>query len=400
MLGVIETHPIQYHAPVYRLLQAKFGIPVTVFYGSDFSLTGYRDREFGETFAWDTDLLSGYTSVFLSRVANGGGRVAEEVSTHGLGKALQEVKPGAVLLVGYSPRFHQVALYQAWKEGCPILFRGETTDSASRRNPVKAWIRDHVLRWIYRLCARLLYVGQCSYRHFRRLGCPEEKLVRSPYCVDTSPFQCNEAARAHLRSTVRQRLGVTEAQTVLLFSGKLSPRKGPDLLLRAIKELPPEMREYIVLVFLGSGKLREALDDLAQSPPLLKVHFLGFQNQTRLSQFYHAADLLVLPSLHAETWGLVVNEALHHGLPCVVSEAVGCAPDLVEPGVTGEIAATGSVASLASAIARALALIGRPEVRETCREKVSGYTVEMAAEGIAMAYWAVAGQARHIAHRV
>ena len=99
----------------------------------------------------------------------------------------------------------------------------------------------------------------------------------------------------------------------------------------------------------------------------------------------------MLPSLHSETWGLVVNESLHHGLPCVVSEAVGCAPDLIEAGVTGEIAVTGSVASLVSAISRALALIGRPEIRETCREKVSGYTVEKAAEGIAKAYWAVAG---------
>jgi glycosyltransferase involved in cell wall biosynthesis len=81
-----------------------------------------------------------------------------------------------------------------------------------------------------------------------------------------------------------------------------------------------------------------------------------------------------------------VNEALHHGVPCVVSESVGCAPDLVEPGVTGEIAATGSAESLAAAIARALLLVGRPEIREQCRDKVSGYTVQKAAQGIAQAY--------------
>ena len=72
-LVVIETHPVQYHAPVYRELQKSCGIPVTAIYGSDFSVAGYRDREFGATFAWDTDLLAGYTSVFLERVAAGGG---------------------------------------------------------------------------------------------------------------------------------------------------------------------------------------------------------------------------------------------------------------------------------------------------------------------------------------
>ena len=65
------------------------------------------------------------------------------------------------------------------------------------------------------------------------------------------------------------------------------------------------------------------------------------------------------------------------------------APDLVEPGVTGEIAATGSAESLAAGIARALPLVGRAEIREQCRDKVSGYTVQKAAQGIAEAYAAV-----------
>ena len=389
MLAVIETHPIQYHAPVYRILQTQFRIPMTVIYGSDFSVVGYQDREFGATFAWDTDLLSGYTPLFLSQVAQGGARSVEEVSARGLGRALQQAAPRAVLVVGYSPRFHQIALYQAWRAKCPILFRGETTDHARRRGPCKAWIWDCMLRRIYQTCTKLLYVGQHSYNHFKRLGCPDEKLVFSPYCVHVSPFEPDEAARVRFRPVVRQSLGITEAQTVLLFSGKLSLRKGPDLLLRAIKEFPPEIRRYIVVVFLGNGELREALQELAQSPPLIRVAFLGFQNQTLLSRYYHMADLLVLPSQHGETWGLVVNEALHHGLPCVLSEGVGCAPDLIEPGVTGDLFETGSARSLAAAIRRAIALIGRSEIRERCRHKVSGYTVAKAAEGIARAYQAV-----------
>jgi glycosyltransferase involved in cell wall biosynthesis len=175
---------------------------------------------------------------------------------------------------------------------------------------------------------------------------------------------------------------------VLLFSGKLSLIKRPDLLLRAIKGLPAEIRRDIVVVCLGSGELKETLQELAQSPPSIRAVFLGFQNQSLLSRYYHAADVLVLPS-HAETWGLVVNEALHHGLLCVLSEGVGCAPDLIDPGVTGDIFETGSAQSLASAIQRVLALIGRPEIRERCRQKVSGYTVAKAAEGLAKAYWAV-----------
>ena len=70
-LVVVETHPVQYHAPVYREL-GRLGVPVTAIYGSDFSVAGYTDPEFQTHFAWDTDLLSGYRSVFVSRVAAGG----------------------------------------------------------------------------------------------------------------------------------------------------------------------------------------------------------------------------------------------------------------------------------------------------------------------------------------
>jgi len=388
-LAIVETHPVPYHAPVYRELQKSWGIPVTAIYGSDFSVAGYRDREFGATFAWDTDLLSGYSSIFLDRVVDGGAGSDAEVTTHGLREALRRAKPDAVMVLGYNPRFHRQAFFSARRLGCPILFRGETTDHAQSRGALKSWAREKALRWLYQRCAKLLYVGQRSLEHYRRYGCPADKLVFSPYCVDVTPFQYDEAARGRFRAATRSTLGVRGDKKVIVFSGKLSMRKGPDLLLRAIKQLPAETRDRMVVVFLGSGELQQALQALAKQSPAVSVHFLGFQNQTQLSPYYHAADLLALPSVVSETWGLVVNDALHHGLPCLVSTAVGCAPDLVESGVTGEVFATGSEASLADAIVKALPLTESNEVRVKCREKVGGYTIEKAAEGIARAYSAV-----------
>src|SRR6185295_8507485 len=159
--------PVQYHAPVYRTLESQFGIPVTAIYGSDFSVVGYRDREFGVTFVWDTDLSSGYHPVFLSQSTSGGAKSPERVSVRGMGQALAAAAPSAVLLTGYSPRFHRLAFYSAWRAGVPILFRGETTDHARDRSRPKAWIRDRALRWLYGRCAALLYVGQRSRQHLQ-----------------------------------------------------------------------------------------------------------------------------------------------------------------------------------------------------------------------------------------
>jgi glycosyltransferase involved in cell wall biosynthesis len=162
------------------------------------------------------------------------------------------------------------------------------------------------------------------------------------------------------------------------------------VLLGAIKAMPPELRERVVVVFVGDGPLRDEVARQAQEPPQVATRFVGFQNQRALSPYYHAADLLVLPSRY-ESWGLVVNEALHHGLPCVVSDQVGCAPDLVEPGRTGEVFPAGDVEALRQALGRAVAYLGRDEVRACCRARVEGYSVRTAAAGLARAFGEVCG---------
>jgi glycosyltransferase involved in cell wall biosynthesis len=386
VLVVIETHPVQYHAPVYRALQTVCGVPVTAIYGSDFSIAGYRDQEFGVSFAWDTELLASYEVHFLTRVRDGGPTSYDKVRPRGLGALLRRLRPRAVLLLGYASRFDWISCYEAWRGSFPLLFRAETTDYSTRGRALKAWTRQKVLRFMYRRFARILYIGQSSYRHYRRLGVPEGKLIFAPYCVETEPFVCGEDARSRLRGTTRAELGLGESDIIVLFSGKIIERKGPDLLLQAVKMLPESMRVRICLCFLGDGLLREPLQIEAMRAPVARTKFLGFQNQTQLSRFYHAADILVLPSRWGETWGLVVNEALHHGVPCIVSEAVGCAPDLIQVGVTGYTFETNNVQSLTLALQQAGNLIGNSEIRNKCRQKVSGYSVEAAAHGIARAY--------------
>jgi len=396
-LVIIETHPVQYHAPVYRLIEEAHGIPVTVIYGSDFSVAGYRDKEFNESFSWDVDLTAGNDVRFLSRAKEGGARSFEEVSPRGLSRTLQAVKGSAVLLTGYSRSFNIAALYAARKTGWPVLFRAETSDRAAARDSVKAVIRDWSLRRLYSLCARVLPIGSNSYAHYRRLGVPEQKMIFAPYCVNTAPFRCDEADRDYLRPATRAEIGLGENDVAILFSGKLSERKGVHTLTAAARLLPPELRARVVLIFLGSGPEQASLAASCLSEPAVRAVFPGFRNQTQLSPWYHAADMLVLPSLRFETWGLVVNEALHHGVPCVVSDAVGCAPDLIEEGRTGAIVKTGSAESLAAAIARTAGRLSDPAIRFDCRKKVSAFSLLKAADGIARAWREVAASAPEMA---
>ena len=138
----------------------------------------------------------------------------------------------------------------------------------------------------------------------------------------------------------------------------------------------------MTLLFVGDGALRGDLERAESDAAGLQVRVLGFVNQSKISDVYHACDLLALPSLFQETWGLVVNEALMHGKPCVVSDRVGCAPDLIEPGVTGFVHRHADVDDLAARLIDCIALKRNEQTSLNCINKVARYTTAHAAEGI------------------
>ena len=385
MLMIIETHPIQYHAPVWQYLNQVLGIPVTVVYGSDFSVEGYRDKEFGISIAWDADLLEGYKSIFLSKSREGGAKSDLEVNVKGLEDVIFRLNPTAILSVGYSPKFHSDAVRVAKKIGIPLMFRGETNDQARVRSPLKRLIRYIYLKLFYTNFSALIHVGKQSEKHYKKLGFKTDFQFLSPYCVDPKPFQTDEFSRLACRNKVRKEIGANEDQIVLMFCGKLSPRKNPGLILEAVKGLDSSKHANFFILLVGDGELRQKLENEAKRLNIALKH-VGFKKQYELSPFYHASDLLVLPSKLGETWGLVVNEALHHGVPAVVSNRVGCADDLIVSGLTGEVFNNEDAVSLGESLVNAVKLTRILEIRIKCKVKVSEYSVENAAKGIAYAY--------------
>ena len=87
-----------------------------------------------------------------------------------------------------------------------------------------------------------------------------------------------------------------------------------------------------LLTIVGTGILENELRSIAKA----NITFKGFIANEELSVIYAAHDIFILPS-RSEPWGLVVDEAIFHGLPVVVSDRVGCSIDLVEKPSTGVI---------------------------------------------------------------
>lgn len=378
-LAIILSHPVQYYSPWFRWLHAHTALEFRVFYLWEFGVTARRDPQFGTAFRWDVDLLAGYESEFVPNVARDPGtHHFRGLDNPALTARLAAWRPEAVLLFGYNWLSHQRALWWARRHGVPLVFRGDSHLLGRARLP---WARRALLRFLYRRFAAFTSVGAANRDYFRALGVPEARIFFAPHSVDADRFNpadpAARAAAAALRSELR-----LAGRRVVLFAGKFSDRKQPMELLQAFLQVATPAD---ALVFVGDGAAKTRLTALAAAHPAACVRFLPFANQSEMPARYLLADLLALPSRGSyETWGLAVNEAMHLGVPCLVSDLVGCQRDLVRPGETGWVFPAEDRAALAATLSTALrappeelARLGRNALA-----LIAGYTYKQTGDGL------------------
>lgn len=386
-LAIFATHPIQYQVPLWRRLAGGGLVHPVVHYFSDVGVAEALDPDFGVSVRWDMPLLDGYESTFVSRRPS----VAPGLSLR-LSDAKRTLLRGgydAVMVAGYVHAFEWQATAAARRLGLGVLMRGEFSDRlAARSGRARATLRDAVLRARYRRVDAFCVIGAEARSHLERLAVPSEKLFFSPYCVDSSHFETLAATTS--RAASRDALGLKGDDFVVLFSGKLIPRKGVDVLAAAARQLAAS-HPRVVFLTVGDGPLRPQLESLRDELSARRVTLAGFVNQSELGCYFAAADAFVLPSRH-ETWGLVVNEAMYFGLPVIVTDQVGCAADLVTP-ETGLVVPVSRPDALASAISRLTGNVAfARRLGSGGRERIKTYSVDNAARGIEQA--AVAAVAR------
>ena len=384
-LAIVQSHPTQYYSPWFRYVQMQAEIELRVFYLWEFGVTRQTDRQFGTAFQWDIDLLSGYEHEFVRNVARDPG-------THHFGgldnpaltKRLADWQPDALLLFGYKWKSHLRAIFWARRNRVPLLFRGDS-HFIGRGNPPR--LTRWLLSLLYRQFSAFLYVGAANRDYFLALGVPAERLFFAPHSVDGSLFDPARLDHRAAAEKLRRDLALPSDRKVVLFAGKFVAAKQPVELLRAFIALKDT---GATLLFVGDGPLKPELQATAAENPDADVRFLPFANQSEMPARYLLADVFVLPSSGLyETWGLAVNEAMHMGVPALVSERVGCQRDLVEDGVTGWVFRHDSAEMLRERLHQALAYLGAPltadALRRRVKERISAYTYRQTTAGLRQA---------------
>lgn len=161
--------------------------------------------------------------------------------------------------------------------------------------------------------------GYFCDEYYIQYGADSTKIIRYPFTsihnadIRETPVYYEE------KKCLREKLDIYERYMILTV-GQFIYRKGFDNLLKAMKNFSDEIGVY----FVGGLPTEEYLQ-LQREYNLKNAHFIGFKSKEELSEYYKAADLFVLPT-REDIWGLVINEAMAHGLPIITTDhcVAGC----------------------------------------------------------------------------
>jgi len=283
------------------------------------------------TYAWENDATAGtFKRVTLVEQATSG-EVSRSELIRRLERALEQFKPGVVVVPGWASPAAWGAINWCLRNRVPMVCMSESTAWDEPRSGWKEWIK----RKLVGLFSSALVGGERHRDYLTKLGMPGERIFLGYDAVDNRYFHDKAGEiRKHGEETRRQ-YGLP--QDYFLASARFVEKKNLPRLLEAYALYRTSCQTLAPwsLVLLGDGTFRSALESKLDELGL-RDHVLlsGFKQIADLPAYYAMAGAFIHPST-VEPWGLVVNEAMASGLPVLVSNRCGCAPELVNEDVNG-----------------------------------------------------------------
>lgn len=260
-------------------------------------------------------------------------------------KRLRAGRFDAIVIGGYNHPTLWAAARHAQKQKIPLYLMCES-HLHGRRSAWRRQLKQYPLRWLASRCNGGFPTGQFAEEYLAHYGMPADRLTRIPNVPDVDQLTASVRNLRQQRSKLRKDHCLADNPTVL-FVGRLIPKKRAGLLISAFYNAC--RNQDVQLVIVGDGVEREPLrQQVARLKLERQVHFAEFVQPNEMPAWYAMADLFVLPS--SETWGVAVVEALASGLPAIVTDEVGCHPDVVVNSTVGTVVAARDQQALSAAI--------------------------------------------------
>lgn len=290
-----------------------------VYFCSRIGVDPYFDKAMNTTIAWNMDLLGGYKYEFLNEAAKIKSTALLKVNNPSILRELEAFNPDVVLTYGYTHLTSLHTLSWCGRTQTPLMIIADSELKSIRSRGVRL-VKRLAMPLILRRFQAFLTVGDSNEEYYASYGVNRKKFFRSPFTIDEEMYRSVRANRMQLRKKVRENLGISEEDILVLTVGKLSFRKRPCDVVEVAREVA-KLRLPIRFVLAGNGELFEDIKAVIAAESL-PVHLAGFVNVDVLPSYYAAADVVLHPSSR-DPHPLVMSEAACVGMPLVISDRVG-----------------------------------------------------------------------------
>lgn len=317
----ILTHPVQYQVPLIRYLN-KNKINITVLFRSNLNTKKHFDEGFKKKIKWKTDLLNGYKYRFLNYLGTNKIGIIFPLTTD-FYKGILDKSTDIIWIHNLKIWYNLLIIILAKFFNKKIFVRDEVHEFSKKRNFLNFFFNRIFYLLVNPFVDIFLAIGSKNKEYYLNNKIPKKKIVMMPYVVDNNLF------------SIKKKIKKNE-KIQILYAGKLTKRKGVDILLESISILNKKIRlknQYELLI-VGDGEMKKFLVHFIKINNLRNVKILPFKNEKELSKIYQKSDIFIMPS-YFEPWGLTVNEALASKNAVICSDKVGSSYDLVRHGING-----------------------------------------------------------------
>ena len=242
----------------------------------------------------------------------------------GLSGQLKKEKPDAIIVSGFSSATIKVFLYSIVNRTPYIIWNG----SIAKQGRKDSFIRKLQRKFLTRFASTFIAYGTKAKSYLVSMGAASEKVFIATNTVDTSFFE-NE--------TEKQRgILMDDGLHHFIYLGYLVPRKNVGQLVEIAKMLKAQRSDFCIDI-IGDGESKDSLEQMVKEYQLTdQIIYHGFKQKEELPPYFAKAKALLFQT-DFDIWGLVLNEAMAAGVPCLSSVNAGASEDLIIDGENGYI---------------------------------------------------------------
>lgn len=329
---IFAQNYVTYHSSMYSEFFKKSKRKSIVIYEDISGRSNRIEKRWNSKLNWGIDITKGFKSILMKNYSK---------DPHSAGFfsrmnldipfIIKKVRPKKVFFQGYSDLSSWLILiFSVLLKVKSITWKGERV---LKKGENISWIKKFVLKNIFfNFCDVIYYSCKGNFEYLKEFEIKNKKLKPMNCSVNNRYFSYRYKTNLKIKKKLKKKLRIDEDDKVIILVTNFEKRKNIISLLQVIPNLKEKKIKFMII---GDGNYKKDIN-LFKNIFRDKIILPGFIDIKRISDYYSISDLFIILSTYDPS-PKTLNEAMNFGLPCIVSDNIGTAKDLIKNGINGYI---------------------------------------------------------------